>query len=319
VAIKVAAYTRGVQEAAEVFAHAQDVGLNPTVLDIGGGYTDDTFQDIAAAVRIGVAECFHKSQGLRVLAEPGTLFSCSPFYLAVKVVARRKNATAFGQEPPTRIYINDGIYSNFMMRFIVNMTFTPIAVIRKGTWHGQKAGKGSFNCSVWGRSCDSNDCINRECVLDQEVDIGDWLVFRDMGGKSSTPSVFLQAWFFLRTVKRLQPDGDMAAYTTVCDTIFNVSDISTSKIGLIHPKTSRIGELTPGDIAGVYQSKPHNLPRTPFCRHGGISVQAGKSSGNDWAGYTVFSIKTRLKLVKCPLLARVIYVGIFFDQRSRDQ
>lgn len=200
-AIEAAAYVRGVQEAAELFAHARELGLNPTVLDIGGGYTDDTFQKIAEAVRPAIADCFPHAQeeegGLRVLAEPGTLFSCSPFYLAVKVVARRKNATAFGQEPPTRIYINDGIYSSFMMRFIVSMTFSPIAVIRNGTWHGQKAGEESFKCSVWGRSCDSNDCINRECVLDQEVDIGDWLVFKDMGGQSSTRSTCLQAFFLV--------------------------------------------------------------------------------------------------------------------------
>lgn len=199
-AIEAAAYVRGVQEAAEVFAYARELGLNPTVLDIGGGYTDDTFQKIAEAVRPAIADCFPQAQkegGLRVLAEPGTLFSCSPFYLAVKVVARRKNATAFGQEPPTRIYINDGIYSSFMMRFIVSMTFSPIAVIRNGTWHGQKADEGSFKCSVWGRSCDSNDCINRECVLDQEVDIGDWLVFKDMGGQSSTQSTCLQVSFLI--------------------------------------------------------------------------------------------------------------------------
>ncbi|KAH8810909.1 hypothetical protein F5884DRAFT_854279 [Xylogone sp. PMI_703] len=189
VAIEATAYTRGIQDAAEVFAHARELGLNPNVLDVGGGYTDNTFQDIAAAVRPAIAKCFPQTQeeegGLRVIAEPGTFFSGSPFHLAVKVIALRKNATLFGQEPPTRVYINDGIYSNFMMRFIVNMNFTPIAVIRKGTWYEQKAGEEFFKCSIWGRSCDSNDCVNRECMLGQAVDIGDWLVFKDMGGKSS--------------------------------------------------------------------------------------------------------------------------------------
>ena len=230
-AIEAAAYARGVEEAAEVFAHARELGLNPTVLDIGGGYTDDTFQKIAAEVRSTIAKCFPQAQdgegGLRVLAEPGTLFSCSPFYLAVKVIARRKNATAFGQKEPTRLYINDGIYSSFMMRFIVNMTFSPIAVIHNGTWHGQKAGEGSFRCSVWGRSCDSNDCINRECVLDQEVDIGDWLVFKDMGGKPSSRSTSVQVMSLVsfpinhRHNLEMKADGDVAAYTTVCNTAFN--------------------------------------------------------------------------------------------------
>nr|AEQ61502.1 LolD [Epichloe brachyelytri] len=196
VAVDAAAYVRGIQDAAEVFARARQVGLNPTVLDIGGGYTDSTFQQIAGAVRPAIAECFKSqvSEGrLRILAEPGTLFSCSPFYLAVKVVARRRSATAFGHEPATRLYINDGIYSNFMMHFIVNMTFSPAAVIREGVWHDQADHKMRGEaCSLWGRSCDSNDCINRDCRLDPEVGVGDWLVFKDMG-----------------------------AYTTVCNTTFN--------------------------------------------------------------------------------------------------
>lgn len=187
-AVDATAYVRGIQHAAEVFTHARELGLNPVILDIGGGYTDDTFQQIAAAVRPAIAQCFPQSTAaetrLHVLAEPGTFFSCSPFFLATKVVARRRNATPFGQEPATRLYVNDGIYSNFMMHFIVGMTFVPVAVIRTGVWHQQKAGgEGPFKCSVWGRSCDSNDCINRNCGLDQDVEIGDWLVFKDMGGK----------------------------------------------------------------------------------------------------------------------------------------
>lgn len=234
--IDAAAYVCGVQDAAEVFAHARELGLNPTVLDIGG------------------AECFFQAHGeeggLRVLAESGTLFFCSPFYLAVKVLARRKNATAFGQEPPTRIYINDGIYSSFMMRFIVNMTFSPIAVIRNGTWHGQKAGEESFKCSLWRRSRDSNDCINRECVLDQEVDIGDWLVSKDMGGKSSTRTAFFQAFFFflvLGTMRGFEADGDVAAYTTVCNTTFN-GFISSNHTIYLEPSSADKASFKPVGI-----------------------------------------------------------------------
>ncbi|KAL8671657.1 MAG: hypothetical protein Q9168_003837 [Polycauliona sp. 1 TL-2023] len=218
VAIEAAAYVHGVEHAAEVFAHARELGLNPNVLDIGGGYTDGTFQQIASAVRPTIAKCFPQAQdgeyGLRVLAEPGTLFSESPFYLAVKVVGRRKNATGFGKEPATRLYINDGIYSSFMMRFIINMTFSPIAVIRNGVWHERKAGgEGSFACSIWGRSCDSNDCINRECMFDQEVDIGDWFVFSNMG-----------------------------AYTTVCNTTFN-GFTSPNHVIYLEPAASTVEEV----------------------------------------------------------------------------
>ncbi|KAI0403567.1 hypothetical protein F4802DRAFT_607986 [Xylaria palmicola] len=242
------AYVRGVRHAAEVFAHARALGLNPGILDIGGGYTDATFAAIATAVRGVVAECFAackgRKGGLRVIAEPGTLFSSSPFFLTAKVVARRGNATAFGREPATRLYINDGIYSNFMMRFIVNATFSPIAVIQKGAWREQKAGgDGAFKCSVWGRTCDSNDCINRECGFDQEVDIGDWLVFKDMGGKPGySPELLIT---YMHTYERVMVINDVAAYTTVCNTSFNGF---TSSSHTIYLEPSEPGEKVKADF-----------------------------------------------------------------------
>ncbi|KAI1656799.1 Orn/DAP/Arg decarboxylase 2 [Daldinia decipiens] len=94
VAVDPETYVRGIGEAAEVFTQARELGLNPTILDIGGGYMDHTFPKIAEAVRPAIETCFPQlrngegSRGLRILAEPGTLFSNSPFYLAVKVIGR---------------------------------------------------------------------------------------------------------------------------------------------------------------------------------------------------------------------------------------
>ncbi|KAJ5497797.1 Ornithine decarboxylase [Penicillium expansum] len=189
-----AGYVRAIQDAAKVFKDARGLGLQPNTLDIGGGYTDETFPHIAAEAKRTLDECFGNGSIIprpQLIAEPGTLLSCSSFHLAVQVIARRTNATGFGGEAPTRLYINDGIYSNFMMRFIVTSSFVPVAVIRDGKWHDENA-QGTLECSVWGRSCDQNDCINSRCMFSQEVRTGDWLVFKDMG-----------------------------AYTTVCSTTFN--------------------------------------------------------------------------------------------------
>ncbi|KAI0845502.1 hypothetical protein F5Y00DRAFT_265449 [Daldinia vernicosa] len=217
VALDPAAYVRGIGEAAEAFTMARELGLNPTILDIGGGYTDVTFPKIAAAVRPAVEACFRGegNRGLRIIAEPGTLFSSSPFYLAAKVIGQRKNATAIGREAPMRVYINDGIYSSFMMHFIVNTDYYPIAIIHKGTWHGQEQDtrktSSGFECSIWGRSCDSNDCINRKCVLDRKVEIGDWLVFKDMGAYSAVCNTTFNGFTSSNHTIYLEPSFDKKA------------------------------------------------------------------------------------------------------------
>ncbi|KAI1811194.1 hypothetical protein GGS20DRAFT_564165, partial [Poronia punctata] len=189
VAVSSKGYIKAIKDAAEVFHHAREIGLNPTILDMGGGYTDATFEEIAAGVKASGAI----PDGVeRLLAEPGTLFSSRPFFLAVKVMAIRKNAATFGNEPPTRLYINDGIYSSFNNKLFVSWSYTPVGVVlENGEWH-DSGHEGPFKCSLWGRTCDLNDCINKECALDREVNVGDWLVFKDMG-----------------------------AYSTVCNTAFN--------------------------------------------------------------------------------------------------
>jgi len=42
------------------------------------------------------------------------------------------------------------------------------------------AGKQQYKCSIWGPTCDSIDCILKECRL-PDMDIGEWIIFRDMG------------------------------------------------------------------------------------------------------------------------------------------
>lgn len=46
--------------------------------------------------------------------------------------------------------------------------------ITKQTWLGSW-----YECSVWGPTCDSMDCISKTAKLPQ-LDIGDWLFFEEM-------------------------------------------------------------------------------------------------------------------------------------------
>lgn len=101
------------------------------------------------------------------------------------------NALAAGV--PDALYQNDGVYGNFMNVMIEKEVLTPELVAKKG-WK-QRARSSEKNktvngvarqtyCySIWGPTCDSVDCVAPEVDMDSEVQVGDWLKYRNMGGE----------------------------------------------------------------------------------------------------------------------------------------
>jgi len=49
------------------------------------------------------------------------------------------------------------------------------------------ADKQQYASIIWGPTCHGADCVVRDCLL-PEMNIGDWLIFRDMGAYTMTLS-----------------------------------------------------------------------------------------------------------------------------------
>lgn len=149
------------------------------VLDIGGGFTTDSFERAAKEVRLSLIELKQEFPDIQVIAEPGRLFANDVFFLAAQVIGRR--GTSHDRED-RRLYLNDGVFGDFMNCEFEKATYRPSAVVQAG--EVRKAGSGGkFSYSLWGPTCDSDDCIARDAQFGQEVEIGDWLVFEGMGGE----------------------------------------------------------------------------------------------------------------------------------------
>jgi ornithine decarboxylase len=167
---------------------AQRSKLDLRILDLGGGFTDSNFAAFAEHLRPAIAHARHVFPQVQVIAEPGRYLACSSFTICCQVVGRRGDA-----EPP-RLYVNDGVFGNFMNAFVEQEKYQPVAMVRQGRLYDQDhAGKRVY--SIWGQTCDSTDRIATEACFDRDVRVGDWLVFADMG-----------------------------AYTSVCQTRFNGFD-----------------------------------------------------------------------------------------------
>lgn len=120
--------------------------------------------------------------GVTAIAEPGRFYARSAYTLVAKVIARRRQMGAAAvQGVPDMLYQNDGVYGSFMNVIMEKEVMVPILVRKRGK-RGKSKGKKDYRYCIWGPTCDGIDCVAKEARFGEEVMIGDWLKYRDMGG-----------------------------------------------------------------------------------------------------------------------------------------
>jgi ornithine decarboxylase len=193
------AFYNAIKDARLVFLQAERLGFHPKILDIGGGFQDNCFESMAPVIWDAIRAQF--PIGITTIAEPGRFYARSVYTLVCQVISRRRQlGSAASSGVPDMLYQNDGIYGNFMNVIMEKEIMVPHLVKpKKETQDGiflknktkgvsKKVGdvvpeSAEHRYSVWGPTCDSTDCVVREVSLDTEVNIGDWLKYKDMGGE----------------------------------------------------------------------------------------------------------------------------------------
>lgn len=212
------AFGRAICDARTVFDQAEGMGFEMGTLDIGGGFSaGPLFARTAGQINRALDAFFPPESGVRVIAEPGRFLVNSAFTAAAAVMAR-KAAEPLAEDSnnlnATMLYINDGVYGNYFTS-ICEVPPEPRVFRRAGRTivddrdRIEKAERQEY--SIWGNTCDSFDCVNPTCTLPGEVEVGDWLYYRDMGGKYSRVLV----------LKIEQMAYSFLAYTRCSTTTFN--------------------------------------------------------------------------------------------------
>ncbi|KAH6572252.1 hypothetical protein BASA50_006235 [Batrachochytrium salamandrivorans] len=206
------AFSEAVLLARKAFDIGKALGFDFTLLDIGGGFPGRSteglqFADVARLLGPTIDDNFPAE--IRVIAEPGRYFVSSAFTLAVNIIARRVvfrdntdtssdelsvssqvsldsdgNATNANLHPSYMYYINDGMYGSFNCLTFDHAVVKAVPLVRQGEYLYDTVDAGSslpqFACSIWGPTCDSIDCIGRDCLL-PAMKVGEWLSFASMG------------------------------------------------------------------------------------------------------------------------------------------
>lgn len=189
-AVDPSAFAKAVADAKWVFDQASTVGFDLKLLDVGGGFTDETFELFAARLNDALEE--HFPPHVRVIAEPGRYYTANAFTLATNVIARRDvssvpatpvstdsdgSVASSASEKSYMLYLNDGVYGNFS-----NIIFDHQHPVPQVLHSNLSADLDKLvEYSIWGPTCDGIDVISEHCYLPGTLNIGDWLFFENMG------------------------------------------------------------------------------------------------------------------------------------------
>lgn len=179
------AFYQGIADARHVFDLGRKLGHVMTVLDIGGGYPgtydfQPGFKEFAAVINEALDRYFPGTEGVEIIAEPGRYFVGSAFTAVLNIIGKKEDYVADIDGKQVRklsYYLNDGIFGTFRSCEIDKEALKPKLLKDYHLSHKH------FPSTIWGPCCTDQDLILEEVSL-PELDIGDWIMFPNMGAYS---------------------------------------------------------------------------------------------------------------------------------------
>ncbi|MDI1492236.1 MAG: Ornithine decarboxylase [Ramalina farinacea] len=197
------AYVQAIQDSKEVIEEASRLGFQIRSLDIGGGFVQERLPALAPEIRRALEHNdYFSSRGIQVLAEPGAFFAASIATLACNVIGRRTGEN--DQGAIDKLYLNDGVYGSFLNVLLEGPELK--TYLLKSSSFERRSRQGKHAYSLWGPTLDSTDKLCDSYEFDDEVEIGDWLYFEDMGAYTSCTATSFNG--FPPVAKTLYIDSD---------------------------------------------------------------------------------------------------------------
>lgn len=177
------AFEDAIRLSRQLFDYGRMLGLAMKSLDIGGGFSEAVFPVVSAHVTRSLDQ--HFPEDMEIFAEPGRFFAEGAMTLACCVIARRNASDPGTEGARNMLYLNDGIYGNFLS-CAFEPSPTPQILYGGGRFFPEAdwgSDKESSTYFIWGPTCDPYDVINKGVRLPKGLKIGDWLYYNNMGGK----------------------------------------------------------------------------------------------------------------------------------------
>jgi ornithine decarboxylase len=167
------AYEYAITQASRLFALAQRAGFEPTILDIGGGFSAPLKKSVVTTIHRTIDTCFGSPEtsatrkSLNIIAEPGRYFAETVCTHYARLIGKRVRGDR------REYWIHDGIYGCFADVAHGYMTPVPVPVYPPPSVMVHES-------IIYGATCDGSDVICKSATL-PDLNIGDWVSFAKMG------------------------------------------------------------------------------------------------------------------------------------------
>ncbi|EFN89085.1 Ornithine decarboxylase [Harpegnathos saltator] len=166
------AYSRGITMCKQLIIVSKSIGCDDVqLIDIGGGFPGESgtnIDEIASVVNKAIQDV---DPSIRVISEPGTYYVASSFTLASYLHSKRMILK--DGETMRMYYINCGVFNGFTEELLDLQARVPQLL-------SEPVSSEKFSSCVWGSTLHSYDLIVKDMLL-PELNIGDWLIWKDMG------------------------------------------------------------------------------------------------------------------------------------------
>lgn len=185
----------GIEYCKEVFDYAKSKGfMNMHLLDIGGGFTKDTFKDAAAVISKAIEYNFptptlptdptttNTPTPLKIIAEPGRYFAEETFTFFTPVIGQKE------KDGRMEYWMSDGLYGSFncivydqqipSYQVLRNPLLGPLPLFPPPS---DKSPHQTYPSILWGASCDTYDKITQETIDLPLLRNGDYIQLDNFG------------------------------------------------------------------------------------------------------------------------------------------
>ena len=184
-------YVEAIRDSRIAFDLSLKLGFPMSLLDIGGGFpgtqisydkqidgNSPNFEEMAELINQTLSH-YYPENDLTIIGEPGRYYCESAFTLVTKITSKNTIQEQNGGKA-VMYYLNDGVFGSFLDAVFTKKIYKPIPLL-----------KNNFHLSLrqvcptilWGPTCDSYDCIRNDFEM-HEMNVGEWLLFEDMGSYS---------------------------------------------------------------------------------------------------------------------------------------
>jgi ornithine decarboxylase len=170
-------FKKAIEYSREVFEYAREKGyMHMNVLDVGGGFTKETFSESAQVLQGAIQDNFNQNElkNMRIIAEPGRFFAEEAYTLFTPILGHKK------QGDKMAYFISESLYGSFNC-MLYDKQQPNYQVLRNPCMDSvENLDEEMYPSIVYGNTCDSADKIEESIMLPR-LRVGDFIQVNNFG------------------------------------------------------------------------------------------------------------------------------------------